>query len=114
MINAIIGGEVVEVVEDVETNTSNTCNINPEGEGCHGSTGNYIKTITYLEDDYNMPYMIKVLYYHIDKNSASDAGISVGTVVTQGQLIAREGHNGLSSGYHLHLEISMSKDNGTT
>lgn len=114
MINAIIGGEVVEIVEDVETNTSNTCNINPEGEGCHGSSGNFIKTMTTLFDENGLPTKIKVLYYHIDKGSATSSGISVGSTVTQGQLIAREGHNGLSSGYHLHLEIAISKDGGNT
>lgn len=113
-INAIIGGEVIEIVENIETNTSNTCNMNPEGEGCHGSNGNYIKTITTLLDENDLPTKIKVLYYHIDKGSATSSGISVGSTVTQGQLIAREGHNGLSSGYHLHLEISVSKDDGAT
>lgn len=112
LINAIISGDVIEIVEDVETNTSNTCNTNPEGEGCHGPNGNFIKTITTLNDENGLPTMIKVLYYHIDKGSATSSGISVGSHIEQGQLIAREGHNGLSSGYHLHLEISISKDGG--
>jgi murein DD-endopeptidase MepM/ murein hydrolase activator NlpD len=72
-------------------------------------TVNYvlIEHDTDVKHQSGQPY--RSFYLHIQKNSVS---VKVGDRVTTGQLIARSGHNGASSGPHLHVEVNYSKGSG--
>lgn len=50
-------------------------------------------------------YNLTASYWHIQQNSVSSNSLSVGSKVVAGQKIAGVGHNGCSTGSHLHLEI---------
>jgi len=50
-------------------------------------------------------YQYSTLYAHMIAGSFAQYGISVGTQVTQGQVIGLVGNTGRSSGPHLHFEI---------
>jgi murein DD-endopeptidase MepM/ murein hydrolase activator NlpD len=50
-------------------------------------------------------YQYSTLYAHMIAGSFAQYGISVGTKVTQGQVIGLVGNTGRSSGPHLHFEI---------
>lgn len=48
--------------------------------------------------------------HHLKQNSSSSLGLSVGTNITKGSLIGLSGHNGTSSGPHIHFQVN--KPNG--
>ena len=62
--------------------------------GVHGGHGNYVRM--------RHSPTLETAYAHL---SAYGPGITVGTAVHQGQLIALSGNTGLSSGPHLHYEV---------
>ncbi|MDO4500674.1 MAG: M23 family metallopeptidase [Erysipelotrichaceae bacterium] len=104
-INAMIGGTVVSIRENVPENTSKHCAVSPESAGCHGNIGNEVLIETKIAGVDGNEHTIKLLYYHILGGSASKNGIKVGDVVSSEQIIAEVGHNGLSTGAHLHLAM---------
>ena len=65
-----------------------------EGTGSYG----------YMVEIYD-GYEYSTLYAHMIAGSFADYGISVGTVVKQGQVIGLVGNTGRSTGAHLHFEI---------
>jgi murein DD-endopeptidase MepM/ murein hydrolase activator NlpD len=62
--------------------------------GVHGGHGNYIRV--------RHTKTLETAYAHL---SAYGAGLQVGSPVVQGQIVARSGNTGLSSGPHLHYEV---------
>jgi murein DD-endopeptidase MepM/ murein hydrolase activator NlpD len=62
--------------------------------GVHGGHGNYIRV--------RHSKTLETAYAHL---SAYGPGMQVGASVAQGQIIARSGNTGLSSGPHLHYEV---------
>lgn len=54
-----------------------------------------------------------VRYIHINTGSISKNGLSVGSKVNAGDVITEVGHNGWSTGPHLHLEMFYCKSGGT-
>jgi len=62
--------------------------------GVHGGHGNYMRV--------RHTKTLETAYAHL---SAYGEGLHVGSAVVQGQIIARSGNTGLSSGPHLHYEV---------
>ncbi len=81
------GGKVVQV--------KNGCS--PGNYGCGGGYGNYIK-IQHSDGKYT-------LYAHLHKGSLK---VTKGSQVLQGQVIAKVGNTGNSTGPHLHFEVRVS------
>jgi murein DD-endopeptidase MepM/ murein hydrolase activator NlpD len=49
---------------------------------------------------------VRFTYFHIQQNSVRNLGIIPGkTLVKAGQIVAKSGHNGFSTGPHLHVEV---------
>ena len=69
----------------------------PGNYGCGGGYGNYIQ-ILHPDGKYTF-------YAHLYKNSMT---VSVGDEVAQGQVIAKVGNTGNSTGPHLHFEVRTS------
>lgn len=88
-------GTVLYPTKESKTN----CPSNPYDESCGGSGyGNYIM----IEHDDG----IITLYGHLYENSIT---VTAGDTVQQGQVIAKVGSSGRSTGTHLHFEV---KENG--
>jgi hypothetical protein len=103
-IYAMRSGKVIAVRQDVVDMPTWQNGINNDP-----FTVNYvlIEHDTDVKHQSGQPY--RSFYLHIQKNSVS---VKVGDQVTTGQLIARSGHNGASSGPHLHVEVNYSKGSG--
>ena len=82
-----------------------------EGTEILAATDGVVTKVEYGTDSYG--YMVKIydgyqystLYAHMIAGSFEQYGISVGTKVTQGQVIGLVGNTGRSTGPHLHFEI---------
>jgi murein DD-endopeptidase MepM/ murein hydrolase activator NlpD len=82
-----------------------------EGAEIRAATNGVVTKVEYGTDSYG--YMVKIydgyqystLYAHMIAGSFEQYGISVGTKVTQGQVIGLVGNTGRSTGPHLHFEI---------
>lgn len=94
---AMRSGTVLEVKEDVADLAPDQNNI---GKGSPFNT-NYVWIK--LDDNDGVDDNYRALYLHLQKNSVV---VNPGDRVNQGDLIARSGHNGDSSGPHLHVDIS--------
>lgn len=106
-INAMIDGIIVNIRENIPENTSSNCALSPDSYGCHGNIGNEIEIESYITGIDGLEHKINIRYYHILGGSVSSNGIKVGDTVKAGDLIAQVGHNGLSTGPHLHLEMKI-------
>ncbi len=81
------------------------------GAEVRAATDGVVTKVEYGTDNYG--YMVKIydgyqystLYAHLIAGSFEQYGISVGTKVTQGQVIGLVGNTGRSTGSHLHFEI---------
>lgn len=82
-----------------------------EGTEIHAATDGIVTKVEEGVGSYG--YMVKIydgsqystLYAHMIAGSFEQYGISVGTKVTQGQVIGLVGNTGRSTGPHLHFEI---------
>jgi murein DD-endopeptidase MepM/ murein hydrolase activator NlpD len=82
-----------------------------EGTEVRAATDGIVTKVEYGTDSYG--FMVKIydnyqystVYAHLIAGSFEQYGISVGTKVTQGQVIGLVGNTGRSSGPHLHFEI---------
>lgn len=106
-INAMMDGIIVNIRENIPENTSSNCALSPDSYGCHGNIGNEIEIESNITGIDGLEHKIKIRYYHILGGSVSSKGIKVGDTVKEGDLIAQVGHNGLSTGPHLHLEMRI-------
>ena len=88
---ATLSGEVKEI-----NNSCNSISTTESDKYCGGSFGNYIK-IQDTKGNVN-------IYAHLYRNSLR---VGVGDVVSQGQVIAKVGASGMSTGPHLHFEIRV-------
>lgn len=82
---------------------------NQQGSQADQFNVNYIliEHDTDVSHESGKPY--RSMYMHIMQNSAV---VQEGDRVTVGQLIAQSGHNGWSTGPHLHVEVNYSKGSG--
>ena len=106
-INAMMDGIIVNIRENIPENTSSNCALSPDSSGCHGNIGNEIEIESYITGIDGLEHKINIRYYHILGGSVSSNGIKAGDNVKAGDLIAQVGHNGLSTGPHLHLEMKI-------
>lgn len=106
-INAMMDGIIVNIRENIPENTSSNCALSPDSYGCHGNIGNEIEIESNITGIDGLEHKINIRYYHILGGSVSSKGIKVGDTVKEGDLIAQVGHNGLSTGPHLHLEMRI-------
>ena len=106
-INAMMDGIIVNIRENIPENTSSNCALSPDSYGCHGNIGNEIEIESYITGIDGLEHKINIRYYHILGGSVSSNGIKAGDNVKAGDLIAQVGHNGLSTGPHLHLEMKI-------
>ena len=82
-----------------------------EGTEVRAATDGIVTKVEYGTDSYG--FMVKIydnyqystVYAHLIAGSFEQYGISVGTKITQGQVIGLVGNTGRSSGPHLHFEI---------
>ena len=91
---ATLDGEVKEI-----NNTCNSISTTDADNYCGGSFGNYIK-IEDVKGNTN-------IYAHLYRDSLT---VNVGDVVRQGQVIAKVGSSGMSTGPHLHFEIRINNN----
>ncbi len=103
-ISGIVGQTNVVAVEDgvviyPESLGKDTCVSSSAEDGCGGGYGNYI-IIKHNDGIYT-------LYAHLYEGSVL---VSSGDVVKQGQLIAKVGSSGRSTGGHLHFEIRVGEN----
>ena len=106
-INAMLDGTVVYIQQSIPENTSGNCATSPDSSGCHGIIGNEVEIESKMAGVDGKEHVIRIRYYHVLGDSPSEAGISVGSVVSAGQIIAKVGHNGKSTGAHLHLAMTI-------
>jgi hypothetical protein len=101
---AMRGGKVIAVRQDVADMPAGQNGVNNDP-----FTVNYvlIEHDTDVKHESGQPY--RSFYLHIQQNSVS---VKVGDRVTTGQLIAKSGHNGASTGPHLHVDVNYSKGSG--
>lgn len=93
---AVKSGEVINPVNESQTRFSDNGYLgNTDG----GGYGNYVK-IKHSDGTYS-------LYAHLAKDSIT---VMSGQTVEQGQVIAKMGHSGNSTGAHLHFEIRDASD----
>lgn len=99
-IYAMRSGTVKEVQQNIDD-----LPIGKSGSEANQFDVNYIQIEhdTDVKHQSGKPY--RSFYLHIKKNSAT---VNVGDRVTTGQKIAEVGHNGWSSGPHLHVEVNYS------
>jgi murein DD-endopeptidase MepM/ murein hydrolase activator NlpD len=92
-VTAMRGGVVANIVE---TNDNGNC---PYVNGaCDASCRNSYNYVSIKHDDGTY-----ALYIHLDKNGVL---VNSGQVITQGQVIAKSGNSGCSSGPHLHVMLT--------
>ena len=91
------------VVVYPNTVDENNCPSNSELSDCGGSYGNYIK-IQHNDGNYT-------LYAHLYAGSIL---VKAGDSVEQGQVIAKMGSSGASTGAHLHFEVREGSDSSTS
>ena len=106
-INAMMDGIVVNIRENIPENTSSNCALSPDSYGCHGNIGNEIEIESRIVGTDGLEHTVNIRYYHILSGSVSANGIKIGDMVKAKDLIAKVGHNGLSTGPHLHLEMKI-------
>lgn len=100
-INSICDGTIISITDS----------FNDYPAGVSGTAGdmnrvNSIKVMTNpIEDVSGESHVFIIWYLHIAQNSVSSLGLTVGDSVQTGQIIAAQGHNGWSTGTHLHLEV---------
>jgi murein DD-endopeptidase MepM/ murein hydrolase activator NlpD len=63
--------------------------------------GNYV--LIELDDNDGTNDGYRALYLHLQQNSVT---VSPGQHINAGEMIGRVGHNGMSTGPHLHVEIN--------
>jgi len=88
-IHAVRKGRILKVVDNVK-------NLAPARDGVSGAPVNFILQAIMLNGK-----PATVLYLHISPNALVDEG----DTVFDGQQIARSGHNGHSTGPHLHIAV---------
>lgn len=91
---ATLDGEVKEI-----NNTCNSYSTTDADNYCGGSFGNYIK----IEDSKGNTN----IFAHLYRDSLT---VGVGDIVKQGQVIAKVGSSGMSTGPHLHFEIRINNN----
>ena len=106
-INAMMDGIVVNIRENIPENTSSNCALSPDSYGCHGNIGNEIEIESRIVGTDGIEHTVNIRYYHILSGSVSANGIKIGDMIKAKDLIAKVGHNGLSTGPHLHLEMKI-------
>jgi len=98
-IYAMRSGRVIAIKQDVQ-------DLPPEWDN-RNTPNPFIVNYIVIEHDqdvgHNSGKYYRSLYMHIQQNSAR---VIVGQRVQAGQLIAATGHNGASSGPHLHVEVN--------
>lgn len=91
-------GTVVYPISDAQTGYADNGSLNNNDGGGYGNH------IVIQHDDGNY-----TLYAHLAKNSIR---VRAGDVVDQGQVIAKLGHSGRSTGAHLHFEVREGGNSG--
>lgn len=86
---------VIASYDGVVTTVENSCPDTPD-ENCGGGFGNYI-ILQHLDGNYTV-------YAHLSKNSIT---VNNGDSVKKGQVIAKVGNSGKSTGAHLHFEVRV-------
>ena len=101
---AMRSGKVIKVRQDVADMPYSQNGLNNDP-----FTVNYvlIEHDTDVKHKSGQPY--RSFYMHIQRNSVV---VKEGDRVTAGQLIAKSGHNGRSSGPHLHVDVNYSTGSG--
>ena len=92
---ASYSGEVVAINNSCNSISTNS----PEDRSCGSGYGNYV----FITDDKGN----KNIYAHLYRNTIT---VSVGDRVTHGEVIAKVGSSGHSTGPHLHFEIRINGD----
>ena len=98
----ISGQPILAIADGTVTRANNSCkhNYGKSGScGCGGGFGNYV-TINHGRGSDGSVYV--ATYGHMSKTA-----VGVGASVKKGQVIGYVGSTGWSTGYHLHLGISM-------
>jgi murein DD-endopeptidase MepM/ murein hydrolase activator NlpD len=93
-------GSIHDCKDEVDPN-------NTDGLGYFNS-GNVV-IVEYSVTVESQAKLIYLLYGHLKQNS-HPAGIAQNAIVTRGQKLAETGHNGISSGPHLHFDVRYSLD----
>ncbi len=99
---AATDGEVIYLEDTIADHDENVDNYNSVGDSENGGFGNTI--VVRVTSGTWTEHLWEI--HHLKQNSSTELGLKKGSLIRKGSFIGRSGHNGRSSGPHIHFQVN--------